>query len=119
MGTSTPKPPTALARARAETAQAREQLAITEIAALLALTSAPDYQERINEEFGTYYTVKAYGLHRADGGYVTITFTAPGQRDTIRFYRFDGWRTQCPTLFAVVAANILHEQYRRIQAVHS
>lgn len=100
---------TPLARAKAAAETLKSQLFATEIAATLALRSKPDHVERVKDTGGTkgaHYIIKAYGLARADGGYVTVCFRCPGQADSYGFHRFDDWYGRNNPFFAVAADRI-------------
>jgi len=99
-------------KAAAETL--KRQLFATEIAAMLALRSKPDHVERVKDPHGGRYIVKAYGLTRADGGYVTVCFRCKGQADSYGFHRFEDWRERelIGGLFSVAAERIATVQHR-------
>ena len=106
---------TRFAQMKAVAETLKSQLFTTEIAATLALTSKPDYTERVKDIGGTkgaHYIIKAYGLTRADGGYVTVCFKCPGQNDSYGFFRFDEWYGFKNPLFAGAAERVSRARYR-------
>lgn len=85
---------TRLAQVKAERDEAKREAWTQHMALLLSLTSKPDHVERFKMagDAHSQYRVSAYGLSRADGGYVVIRRSYPGQRDDITAFRFEDWR---------------------------
>lgn len=85
---------TRLAEVKAQRDRAESYASISRICLQLALTSKPDHVERFREVGNVgRYVITAYGLTRADGGYVIVRFIHPNQTDTVAGYLFDDWRT--------------------------
>lgn len=86
-------------------------LSTTEIAATLALTTKPDYKVTVRDEYDrkAKYVISAYGLTRANGGFVTVRFICPGQRDSVSFASFDQWAQN--DLFRRIADQIAEKRY--------
>lgn len=106
---------TRLAQLKAAAEILKTQLFATEIAATLALRGKPDFVQRVKDPSNGRYVVKAYGLSRADGGYVTVCFQCKGQKDSYGFHRFEEWRQrESRGLFAVAAGRIAMMQHRML-----
>lgn len=109
---------TRLAEVKAERDRYKHRADVTEIGASLALTTKPDHVERFRDDDGSgRYVIAAYGLMRADGGYVTVRFSVAGQRDSVYLYLFDEWREMIRGTreFAVAAERIAVARYRLLQ----
>lgn len=86
---------TRLAEVKQERDTAKSDAWTQHMCLLLSLTEKPQHTERFSIPGDTFrYVIKAYGLTRADGGYVVIRGIHPGQRDNISGYRFDDWMSQ-------------------------
>jgi hypothetical protein len=85
---------TRLAEVKAERDAIRRELDDTQMCAMLALRDSADHVEHIDDATipTARYVISAYGLTRANGGYVVIRFVCPGQNDSFRFHAFDSWR---------------------------
>lgn len=103
-----------LATMRQTIADLRHGLSVTEIAATLAITTKPDFREIVRDDRDRYI-VSAYGLTRSCGGYITIRFVCPGQRDTMYFHLFEEWKRQCYGPMTAVAGRIDRAQYELLQ----
>lgn len=92
----------------------KRQLFNTEMAATLALRGKPDHVERVKDPSNGRYVIKAYGLTRVDGGYVTVCFRCAGQEDSYRFFWFEDWRRsdRRGDLFDIAAERIGLAQHR-------
>lgn len=103
---------TTLARAQHERDTFRRQLQATEIAATLALTAKPQHTSRIRDAGGGTYIVRAYGLTRADGGYLVTTFRCKGQSDSVSFHSLETFKGYGNPFFATALGHIAEAQYR-------
>lgn len=107
---------TRLAEVKAERDKAISEGWTQHMCLVLALTEKPDHVERVrlpNDEYR--YEISAYGLTRADGGYIVTRGVYPGQRDSIHGYRWDDWRQLQQG--AAVEFRIAAERIGRRQAV--
>lgn len=78
---------TRLAQVKAELAAVTRESWANHMALTLALTEKPDHTEKFRLD-SWRYVVRAYGLKRADGGYVVVRGSYVGQRDSIHAYHF-------------------------------
>lgn len=105
---------TRLAEVKAERDEATRNAWTQHMCLVLALTTCPDHVERVRLPNDDYrYVISAYGLARADGGYVVTRGIYPGQRDSIQGYRWDDWRVQregAPVEFRIAAERIGRRQ---------
>lgn len=110
---------TRLAEVKAERDAAKTEAWVNHMALLLALTDKPDHVERVPIPNDTFrYVITAYGLTRADGGYVIVRGICKGQRDTISAYQLDDWTRQLADWrpeFRVAAEHITTVRYRKLQ----